>query len=67
MDGVKTVTLKGATIAQEFQRLIRDYVTSHYGDKLPAVQGRAWIDQTELRDRLLDAHRALMELRNNFV
>jgi len=41
----------------ETERLLGSFKT-----KLPAVQGRAWIDQTELRDRLLDAHRALMEL-----
>ncbi|EPR44076.1 Beta-Casp domain containing protein [Desulfovibrio sp. X2] len=30
--------------------------------KLPDVQGKAWVDQTEMRERLLDAHRALLEL-----
>ncbi|EPR31585.1 Beta-Casp domain containing protein [Alkalidesulfovibrio alkalitolerans DSM 16529] len=30
--------------------------------KLGDVQAKPWVDQTEMRDRLLDAHRALMEL-----
>jgi (E)-4-hydroxy-3-methylbut-2-enyl-diphosphate synthase len=31
VDGVKTVTLKGERIAEEFQRIVHDYVVSHYG------------------------------------
>jgi len=31
VDGVKTVTLKGERIAEEFQRLVDDYVADHYG------------------------------------
>jgi (E)-4-hydroxy-3-methylbut-2-enyl-diphosphate synthase len=31
VDGVKTVTLKGEHIAEEFHRLVDDYVASHYG------------------------------------
>src|SRR6195256_1061033 len=31
VDGVKTVTLKGDHIADEFQRLVDDYVADHYG------------------------------------
>jgi (E)-4-hydroxy-3-methylbut-2-enyl-diphosphate synthase len=31
VDGVKTVTLKGATIAEDFQRLVSEYVTTRYG------------------------------------
>ena len=31
VDGVKTVTLKGATIAQDFQRIVTDYVAARYG------------------------------------
>jgi (E)-4-hydroxy-3-methylbut-2-enyl-diphosphate synthase len=31
VDGVKTVTLKGERIAEDFQRLVDDYVASHYG------------------------------------
>ena len=31
VDGVKTVTLKGDRIAEEFHRLVDDYVASHYG------------------------------------
>jgi (E)-4-hydroxy-3-methylbut-2-enyl-diphosphate synthase len=30
VDGVKTVTLKGDTIAEEFQAIVEDYVQSHY-------------------------------------
>jgi len=30
VDGVKTVTLKGERIAEDFQRLVDDYVVSHY-------------------------------------
>ncbi len=32
-DGVKTVTLKGERIAEEFQSLVEKYVDSHYGKK----------------------------------
>ena len=31
VDGVKTVTLKGERIAEEFHKLVDDYVASHYG------------------------------------
>jgi (E)-4-hydroxy-3-methylbut-2-enyl-diphosphate synthase len=30
VDGVKTVTLKGAHIAAEFQRIVEQYVVDHY-------------------------------------
>ena len=30
VDGEKTVTLKGANIAQEFQRIVDEYIVSHY-------------------------------------
>jgi (E)-4-hydroxy-3-methylbut-2-enyl-diphosphate synthase len=30
-DGVKTVTLKGDKIAEEFQTLVERYIESHYG------------------------------------
>lgn len=38
VDGVKTVTLKGERIAEDFQRLVDDYVASHYrrADEEPA-------------------------------
>jgi (E)-4-hydroxy-3-methylbut-2-enyl-diphosphate synthase len=36
-DGVKTVTLKGERIAEEFQALVERYVVSHYGKKAEAV------------------------------
>jgi (E)-4-hydroxy-3-methylbut-2-enyl-diphosphate synthase len=29
-DGAKTVTLKGARIAEEFQEIVEQYVTRHY-------------------------------------
>ncbi len=32
-DGVKTVTLKGDYIAEEFQQLVEKYVVSHYGSQ----------------------------------
>ena len=32
VDGVKTVTLKGERIAEEFQQIVADYVVTHYGD-----------------------------------
>jgi (E)-4-hydroxy-3-methylbut-2-enyl-diphosphate synthase len=40
VDGVKTVTLKGERIAEEFQQIVADYVVAHYGDaqRPPAVQ-----------------------------
>jgi len=31
VDGVKTVTLKGEAIAEEFQRIVQDYVIARYG------------------------------------
>ena len=44
VDGVKTLTLKGERIAEDFQRLVDDYVTSHYGradaDPAPARSDR---------------------------
>jgi (E)-4-hydroxy-3-methylbut-2-enyl-diphosphate synthase len=36
-DGVKTVTLKGERIAEEFQALVEKYVESHYGQKETAA------------------------------
>jgi (E)-4-hydroxy-3-methylbut-2-enyl-diphosphate synthase len=38
VDGVKTVTLKGDHIAEDFHRLVDDYVASHYGQ--PAGNGQ---------------------------
>jgi (E)-4-hydroxy-3-methylbut-2-enyl-diphosphate synthase len=35
VDGKKTVTLKGARIAEEFQSLVEDYVRQKYGKKIP--------------------------------
>jgi (E)-4-hydroxy-3-methylbut-2-enyl-diphosphate synthase len=37
VDGVKTVTLKGDHIAQEFQTLVHDYVRATYGGEEPAA------------------------------
>ena len=31
VDGVKTVTLRGERIAEEFQNIVLTYVQSHYG------------------------------------
>jgi (E)-4-hydroxy-3-methylbut-2-enyl-diphosphate synthase len=36
-DGVKTVTLKGERIAEEFQELVERYVESHYGQSRDAA------------------------------
>ena len=36
VDGEKTVTLKGETIAADFQRIVADYVTRRYGGRLAA-------------------------------
>jgi (E)-4-hydroxy-3-methylbut-2-enyl-diphosphate synthase len=33
VDGKKTVTLKGARIAEDFQALVEDYVARKYGKK----------------------------------
>jgi (E)-4-hydroxy-3-methylbut-2-enyl-diphosphate synthase len=35
VDGVKTVTLRGPHIAEEFQAIVLDYIQSHYGAPLP--------------------------------
>ena len=43
VDGSKTVTLKGDRIAEEFQRIVNDYVESRYGsqaERQPAVGRR---------------------------
>jgi (E)-4-hydroxy-3-methylbut-2-enyl-diphosphate synthase len=36
VDGVKTVTLKGLRVAEEFQQIIADYVRATYGGEPPA-------------------------------
>jgi len=43
VDGVKTVTLKGQGIAEEFQQIVADYVRQRYGDFLrpPVAQREA--------------------------
>jgi (E)-4-hydroxy-3-methylbut-2-enyl-diphosphate synthase len=38
VDGVKTVTLKGERIAEEFQQIVSDYVLRKYGVGQPAAQ-----------------------------
>jgi (E)-4-hydroxy-3-methylbut-2-enyl-diphosphate synthase len=38
VDGVKTVTLKGERIAEEFQQIVSDYVLRRYGVTQPAAQ-----------------------------
>jgi (E)-4-hydroxy-3-methylbut-2-enyl-diphosphate synthase len=41
VDGQHSVTLKGDHIAEEFQRILDDYVATHYGEKRPkAAAGR---------------------------
>jgi (E)-4-hydroxy-3-methylbut-2-enyl-diphosphate synthase len=37
VDGVKTVTLKGDNIAEEFQRIVDRYVRERYGAAAPAA------------------------------
>jgi (E)-4-hydroxy-3-methylbut-2-enyl-diphosphate synthase len=37
VDGEKTVTLKGETIAEDFERIVEQYVHSRYGAPQPAV------------------------------
>ena len=32
VDGVKTVTLRGEQIAEEFQAIVLDYIKTHYGE-----------------------------------
>ncbi|MDP1535556.1 MAG: flavodoxin-dependent (E)-4-hydroxy-3-methylbut-2-enyl-diphosphate synthase [Burkholderiales bacterium] len=41
VDGVKTVTLKGDNIAEEFQRIVDQYVRDHYGAAAPSAAGSA--------------------------
>jgi (E)-4-hydroxy-3-methylbut-2-enyl-diphosphate synthase len=38
VDGQKTVTLKGAGIAEEFQEIVADYVRATYGGEAPSAQ-----------------------------
>jgi len=37
VDGHKTVTLKGAAIAEEFQQIVADYVRATYGGEAPSA------------------------------
>jgi (E)-4-hydroxy-3-methylbut-2-enyl-diphosphate synthase len=39
VDGVKTVTLKGEGIAEEFQAIVEEYVRSHYDAAGAAPRG----------------------------
>ncbi|MBX3663436.1 MAG: flavodoxin-dependent (E)-4-hydroxy-3-methylbut-2-enyl-diphosphate synthase [Burkholderiales bacterium] len=41
VDGVKTVTLKGGNIAEEFQRIVDDYVRTRYGAAPDAATAQA--------------------------
>ena len=42
VDGEKTVTLKGEAIAEDFKKIVADYVRSHYGaNAMPVVRGAA--------------------------
>jgi len=49
VDGVKTVTLKGEHIAEEFHRLVDDYVASHYGRSVAQGQEPAAGNDASLR------------------
>jgi len=48
VDGQKTVTLKGDTIAEDFERIITDYVRSTYGGETPAAHLRPMRKQIAL-------------------
>jgi (E)-4-hydroxy-3-methylbut-2-enyl-diphosphate synthase len=41
VDGAKTVTLKGDAIAEEFQRMVQDYVVARYGVQAQSAQAAA--------------------------
>jgi len=41
VDGEKTVTLKGANIAEEFQRIVDEYVRTRYGNAPDAGTAQA--------------------------
>jgi len=40
VDGVKTVTLKGARIAEEFQEIVAQYVATHYAEQSSSTERR---------------------------
>jgi (E)-4-hydroxy-3-methylbut-2-enyl-diphosphate synthase len=44
VDGNKTVTLKGDRIAEDFQRIVSEYVIAHYGANAQASDGGALAD-----------------------
>jgi (E)-4-hydroxy-3-methylbut-2-enyl-diphosphate synthase len=46
VDGVKTVTLKGATIAEDFQRIVSEYVAARYGPASSRSEPAARVDAT---------------------
>ena len=48
VDGQKTVTLKGDTIAEEFERIVADYVRTTYGGEAPAPHLRPMRKQIAL-------------------
>ncbi|HEX7951645.1 MAG TPA: flavodoxin-dependent (E)-4-hydroxy-3-methylbut-2-enyl-diphosphate synthase, partial [Burkholderiales bacterium] len=49
VDGVKTVTLKGERIAEDFHRLVDDYVASHYGQSGVRDAGQGTINDQSAR------------------
>ena len=49
VDGQKTVTLRGATIAEDFERIINDYVRSTYGGERATPQLRSEKRVIEIR------------------
>ena len=49
VDGQKTVTLRGATIAEDFERIISDYVRSTYGGERATPQLRSEKRVIEIR------------------
>jgi (E)-4-hydroxy-3-methylbut-2-enyl-diphosphate synthase len=48
VDGQKTVTLKGENIAEEFERIVSDYVRATYGGESPAPHLRPMRKQIAL-------------------
>jgi (E)-4-hydroxy-3-methylbut-2-enyl-diphosphate synthase len=51
VDGQKTVTLKGELIAEEFERIVFDYVRATYGGEAPAAHLRPERKSIPLRSR----------------
>jgi (E)-4-hydroxy-3-methylbut-2-enyl-diphosphate synthase len=59
VDGAKTVTLKGDAIAEDFQRLVQNYVAGRYGMQAPsartAAQRAATADRLGVQDGIVES------------